>query len=428
MFGRHGRATTGAALLMATLHVSSAAGFDTFWHSAATGAVGREFGFSEHATNILQFANFGGPDFFGPLYDTAGGEIVERWSKDSPMFAKMNTFLGFRTENLNVRKMAIFMHFDNLNGKLDTNLKFDYLFLRLLANTQRTLDAFNRRTDLSEGHRKIAILSTLGASLHMVQDFYSHSDWTHNDFDRLGVPLGKTSWGKMRAPTWFEVRATLGRPDKWPFQVRSGMYPPPAGAPNTHSHMNHDNSQLVYKEDETPGKPKNSQVRYHMAGPFPASDANAKEHQLFAVNSGAGASIEWVRLVTQHPGARAAIDAVRTWDVKAFNPAMLHDMEGALASSLLMSCAAYKWDGFNPAPARVAECKGILGVAPAAQALGASMPGFSGIIPTPYNAFWYVQVKLSPVDQLTREFGSQTGDYFFNFPTLAANMPTGITY
>ena len=188
-FRRYTRATAGVAVLMVMLHVSSVAGFDTFWHSAATGAVGREYGFSEHALNILQFGNFGGPDFFGPLYDTAGGEIVERWSKDSPMFAKMNTFLGFRNENLKVRKMAIFMHFDNLNGKLDTNLKFDYLFLRLLSNTQRTLDAFNRRTDLSEGHRKIAILSTLGASLHMVQDFYSHSDWTHNDFDKLGVPL-----------------------------------------------------------------------------------------------------------------------------------------------------------------------------------------------------------------------------------------------
>ena len=238
------------------------------------------------------------------------------------MFEKMNTFLGFRNQNLNVRKMAIFMHFDNLNGRLDANLKFDYLFLRLLSNTQRALNTFkNRRTDLSEGHRKIAILSTLGASLHMVQDFYSHSDWTHNDFDKLGVPLVKDDIrGKMREPTWFEVRAKLGRPDKWPFMVQSGMYPPPAGASNTHSHMNHDNSQLVYKEDETPGKPKRLQVSFHTAGPFPASEANAKEHQLFAVNSGAGASIEWVRLVMQHPGARAAIEAVRTWDVKKFNP------------------------------------------------------------------------------------------------------------
>ena len=44
--------------------------------SAATGAVGREFGFSEHATNILQFGNFGGPDFFGPLYDTGAARSL----------------------------------------------------------------------------------------------------------------------------------------------------------------------------------------------------------------------------------------------------------------------------------------------------------------------------------------------------------------
>src|SRR4029434_1627540 len=113
MCRRYYSATAVVAILIVTLQNGLSA-FDTFWHSAATGAVGREFGFSEHATNILQFGNFGGPDFFGPLYDSAGGEIVERWANDSKMFGTMNTFLGFRNQNLNVRKMAIFMHFDNL--------------------------------------------------------------------------------------------------------------------------------------------------------------------------------------------------------------------------------------------------------------------------------------------------------------------------
>ena len=93
-----------------------------------------------------------------------------------------------------------------------------------------------------------------------------------------------------------------------------------------------------------------------------------------------------------------------------------------------MSCAVYKWDGFNPVPALVAECKGILGLAPAAQALGMAMPGFSGIIPTPYNEFWHTQIQFNLVDHLTEGIGSQTGDYFFNFPTLPPHMPTGITY
>jgi len=416
-----------SSLLVMLLVQPSAAAFDTFWHSAATSAAARAYGFSDNAANIVQFGNFAGPDFFGPLYDTAGGEAIEHW-QSSPMYAKLNDFMGFRNQNLQVRKMAIFMHFDNLNSKLDSNLKFDYLFLRLLYNTQQLLTDLNGRGDLSEGHRKIAILSALGSSLHMVQDFYSHSDWTHNDFLKLGVPPVQTTWGKLRAPTWFEVRAKLGRPDSWPFQVHSGVYPPTPGAANTHSHMNHDNSQLVYKEDENPGKPKKSQAAYHNTGPFPATAENAKEHQLFAANSAAGASIEWIRLVEMNAGARAAIEATKSWDVKKFNPAMLHDLEGALGSTLLMSCAVYKWDGFNPSPPRVAECKGILGLAPAAQALGMAMPGYSGIIPTPYNEFWYVQTKLNLVDKLTDGFGSQSGDYFFNFPTLPPHMPAGITY
>src|SRR6476469_3634339 len=83
---------------------STARAFDTFWHSAATGAAAREYAFSEDATNVMQFGNFAGPDVFGPLYDSAGGEIVERWTNDSKMFAQMNDFLGFRSKNIGVRK------------------------------------------------------------------------------------------------------------------------------------------------------------------------------------------------------------------------------------------------------------------------------------------------------------------------------------
>ena len=417
-----------SSILMMLLLQPPAAAFDTFWHSAATSAAAREYGFSDDAANVIQFGNFSGPDFFGPLYDSVGGEVFEHWQNTSPMYPTLNKFLNLRSQDYKVRKMAVFMHFDNLNGKLDSNAKFDLLFYRLLYNTQQLLDSIAAQPNVPEGYRKIAILSTLGSSLHMVQDFYSHSDWTHNDFAKLGVPLVQTKWGKMRAPTWFEVRAKLGRPEKWPFQVHSGVYPPKAGASNTHSHMNHDNSQLVYKEDENPGKPKNSQVAYHNAGPFPASDANAKEHQLFAANSAAGASIEWIAMVMADPAARAAIESARTWDIKKGNPAMLHDLEGALGSTLLLSCALYKWDGFNPPPPRVAECKALLGLVPAATTAMAVLPNYHGVIPDPANEFWGVQLKFSIVDKLATGFGSDSGDYNFDFSSLASHMPQGVSY
>jgi len=55
------------------------AAFDTFWHSAATSAACRQFQFSPDAANIVQFGNFSGPDFFGPLYDAVLGARVEDW-------------------------------------------------------------------------------------------------------------------------------------------------------------------------------------------------------------------------------------------------------------------------------------------------------------------------------------------------------------
>jgi hypothetical protein len=286
------------------------------------------------------------------------------------------------------------------------------------------LGSLNAQSGITEGYKKIAILSSLGSSLHMVQDFYSHSDWIHNDFEKMGLPLVRMKWGKMRAPTWFEVRVKLGRPEKWPFQVHSGVYPPTPGAPNTHSHINHDNSQLVYKEDENPGKPKKSQVPYHRAGPFPASEDNPREHQLFAVNSAAGASIESIAMVMEDPAARAAIESVKTWDVKKFDPAMLHDLEGALGSTLLLSCALYKWDGFNPPPPRVAECKALLGLVPASVAV----PGRQGVIPTPDNEFWAVQLKFNIVDSLAAGFGSDSGNYNFDFSSLSSHLPVGVNY
>ncbi len=404
---------------------ASGAAFDTFWHSAATGAVAREFHFSADAGNIMQFGNFAGPDFFAPLYDTVIGERLETLDNKAASDAavqQLKTFIAWRNDGRqsHVRKMAIFMHFDNVNGALKSNADFDYLFARLLKNTRDALVAFNQSGGLNEGKKKIAILEALGASLHMVQDFYSHSDWTHVDFEKLGVPLVKTSWGKMRAPTWFEVRATLGTPGSWPFKVQSGIYPPPPGAVNTHTHMNHDNSQLFYD--------KQSQVSYHAAGPFPATEANPQEHQLFAVNTAAGASIEWVRLLEEDGGAKAAIDFAKDWNLKTYNVAMLHDLEGGLGGTMLISCAHGNWDGPRPPAARLRQCQGILGAGLAEQGASMMLPGVSGVVPTPFNEFWAAEVDQDILEHLAKGFGSQNGSYIIDSTYVAANFPDGVKF
>jgi hypothetical protein len=300
---------------------------------------------------------------------------------------------------------------------------------------------------MNEGNRKMLILIALGASLHMVQDFYSHSDWIHNDFPSMGLPLITMPWGKPRAATWFEVRTKLGNPAAWPPKVNSGEYPPPscdsskaplaASLPcASHTRFNHDNSQLIYE-----GK---SQVAYHKKGPIPATELDPAEHQLLAVNTAAGASIDWLRMLEDDPSAKHAIDYARVWDLKSYNPAMLHDLEASLLVPLAFSCACGKWDGPKPPGRRAAPCHifgigagagagdsligGVTGtsalLAPSAGAASLGAGAVAGLTfagmgagfaaATVFtNEFWAVHTRYNVVEHLASGFGSSSGDYAF---------------
>lgn len=413
--------------VLATVCCQSALAFDTFWHSAATSGAMKQLGFTDDAINAAQFGNFSGPDFFGPLYDTIFPKVgVVKYSSEKQLID-----FDQAVRNSKLRRAAIYLHFDNLRGQLDTNAKFDYIFNHLLANTKQTLRRAYGDSQMTEYQKKIAILMTLGASLHAVQDFYSHSDWIHNDFAKLGVPLVRMPWGKDRAPTWFEVRAhyaALGQsPDAWGFQVKSGIYPPPACDKDTspaaktkecqsHTRYNHDNSQLFYDGA--------SQAFFHQRGPFPAREgdqAAIAEHQLFAVNSAAGASMEWIRMLEQDPGAHAALDFVRSWKNQPQMPALDH-LAQSLTATLFLSCVASKWDGEHPPDRRIAQCKGV-GVeaagSHAAYGSGAATAVTHGL-GTPlavnfYNEFWATHFKFQILEQLTRDIGSPTYDGY-TFP------------
>src|SRR2546428_6084299 len=90
---------------------SPAAGFDTFWHAQATQAVGNEFGFTPDATNVMKLGNFS-PDLFGPVEDYAAKHL------NSPQRQSLH---AFGVQNAQPRAAAVFLHFDNLNGKLVRN-------------------------------------------------------------------------------------------------------------------------------------------------------------------------------------------------------------------------------------------------------------------------------------------------------------------
>jgi hypothetical protein len=404
-----------ALLALSALLASPAAGFDSYWHLQCSQKVGEQFGFSEDAWKIMQLGNFS-PDFFGPVSEYASKNL------NGQELEGLNKLIA---SNPQVRGAAIYLHFDNLNGDFQHNSDFDYLFSHLLQATQRLLASYSK-LKVDDRTRKVLTLVTLGASLHAVQDFYSHSDWIHNDFNKTDVKMAKLPSGELRSPTWFEFRGKHDQPDRWPFQVRSGIYPPVAGKPNTHTHMNHDNSRLMYTELESPGEPLRSQAEYHNAGPVPAhgDDASDLAHQQLAVNTAVAASIEWVKKVEENSDARKAVESAKGWNLKAHDPHLVKELKAGETTQMVLSCASGKWDGDNPPAERGALCRSVLerkmnsvGGTTGTE-LESEIIGLAANLVTPFalrftGMFWDVHGQYHILEGLAQDIGSNSGHYVF---------------
>ncbi|HEV2988857.1 MAG TPA: hypothetical protein VG759_10475 [Candidatus Angelobacter sp.] len=406
-----------ALLMLCALLASPAAGFDSYWHSEATRLAANDFGFSDDARKVMQLGNFS-PDFFGPVADLASSHLPA---------AGLEALDQYVANNGQDRDSAVFLHFDNLFDELNSNTKIDYVFNRLLSNTQSALAYYNKQPGIDNRTRKALIMITLGASLHAVQDFYSHSDWIHNDFDKTPAKLIRLSAASLdyRAPTWFEFREKSGAPEKWPFQVKTGIYPPIASALNTHTHMNHDNSRLTYRELETEGAPLLSQVKYHNIGPIPAREndaASALAHQQLAFDTAVAASSEWIRKVEENADAKAAIEFAKSWNLKSQDKKLGKELEAGLTTELVLSCMTGKWDGEEPEGDRGFLCRSILektigSVSGSKQSkiesliIGiASSAGFS--LALKYTGkFWDVHTQYHILSRLTDGISSSSGHY-----------------
>ena len=401
-----------ALLSLAALLVSPAAGFDTYWHSQCTQKVGQQFGFSEDAWKIMQLGNFS-PDFFGPVAEYASKNLQDQ---------ELASLARFKEDNAQVRGAAIFLHFDNLNGELQSNAQFDSLFSHLLQSTQKLLAGY-KKLNVDDRTRKVLTLVTLGASLHAVQDFYSHSDWIHNDFDKTDVKMIKLASGEWRAPTWLEFRAKHNDPDKWPIHVKSGIYPPTAGALNTHTHMNHDNSKLSYTEFENPGQPFRSQAEYHNAGPMPArgDDASDLAHQQLAVRTAEAASIEWVQKIEENSDAKKMIESAKGWNLKEHNPHLVKELEAGTVTEKTISCLAGKWDGDDPPGDEGLYCRSALerrmnAAGGGVSQLESEIIGLAANLAMPYalkftGMFWDVHGQYHILEQLAEGVGASSGHY-----------------
>lgn len=404
-----------ALFALAAVLASPAAGFDTYWHLQCSQRVGEQFGFTQDAWKIMELGNFS-PDLFGPVSQYAQGNFKGK---------ELEVLQQYGANNAQSRNAAIFLHFDNLNSDFHSNANFDYLFSHLLQNTQKLLAGYSKLGG-DDRVRKVLILVTLGASLHAVQDFYSHSDWIHNDFNQTDVKMVVLPSGSLRAPTWFEFRSKHPDLDKWPFQVKTGIYPPINNAPNTHTHMNHDNSRLMYTEYENPGQPLRLQAEYHKAGVVPArgDDASDLAHQQLAVDTAIAASIEWVQKVEENPDARKAIESAKGWKLKKHDRKLAKELETGMTTEMAVSCAAGKWDGDQPPGDRGSLCRSFLARSMNSfggtnnSAIDSEIIGIAASLLMPFalkftGMFWDVHSQYHILENLTEGIGTSSGHYNF---------------
>jgi hypothetical protein len=119
-----------------------------------------------------------------------------------------------------------YLHFDYLT----TAEMIEQQWYRLERNTQDALRKYHASRSVKQGFRKIVLFNILGASLHAVQDFYSHSNW---------VDLHSIE-GESTVPLWFDVASA----QRIQTPVLTGAYPDSKPAkPTDHATLNKDSSQ-----------------------------------------------------------------------------------------------------------------------------------------------------------------------------------------
>lgn len=165
-------------------------GFDTGHHADLTREVLHEAGFGETSIRVAQ---------------------VQNWLVDYYSASPTGQVFGLRTDLAR-------LHCDTLLNAGDVNNYWSWLAVNAKKGVQQA----------AAGNDPLKCITLLGASLHAVQDFYAHSNWT-----KLHPPGD----GPYRTETWFDL------PREGPFpDMYTGWYPErprPAGGREPHGGYTH---------------------------------------------------------------------------------------------------------------------------------------------------------------------------------------------
>jgi hypothetical protein len=302
--------------------------FDTKWHADATRIAMDQNGFSADARLLCQFENY-----LTDYFSAADMEII--YSRLPPNMPKGGTH---GVQGVDLEDMAR-MHFDALTSEAQV----EYQWKTLEANTKAALIKFAADPSVKSGYRPVVLMTILGASLHAVQDFYSHSNW-----------LKKVNAGEGGAPLWLEIPEA----ERAKLAVKSGWYP--------------DGTKpgILYHREEN----KDSTGRILNAEAFEAAKR---------------ASIEWVRrIIAATPEVPWA--TLKAWKAEPanINGTWLRNADATFITTT--SVLAGHWDGETPIK-NVFAPEASRNTVMAVEALGLTMNVYSkniamstGSTPTPH--------------------------------------------
>jgi hypothetical protein len=266
---------------------SAALGFDTKWHADATRIAMDRNGFSADARLLCQFENYL-TDYFSGV-DLEG--VYERLPGGIPTGGRT----GLR--DMDMREFAR-LHFDAVTSEP----QLEHQWKTLEENTVRTLQRWAGDPSVKPGYQPVVFMTALCASLHAVQDFYSHSNW---------LKLAPSAGGA--APVWFDVpeneRMKLAG-------LRSGWYP------DSHNPGFLDHAQ---ENKDSTGRPLNAQ----------------------AVDAATRASVDWVaRIMAATPDVPWA--TLKSWRAQPanLNGTWLRNADATFVTTT--STLAGHWDGSTP--------------------------------------------------------------------------------
>jgi hypothetical protein len=254
--------------------------FDTWWHAECTRKAMVANGFSADARLATQVSNYF-TDFMAVL--NMGNDELAKININKALFRSDHSY--------------DFLHFDAIYTTEDLEKSWKLIF----ENSKATLRLFSSAAAVEPGFRQIVLFNIIGASLHIIQDFYSHSNWV-NTYMAKGVST---------IPIWYDVADSVRKKMK----LFTGIYAKPFKGHVSHDSLHKDNSARLYNKE--------------------------------AVETAERASIDWVkRLMEEVP--ELSWGGLKSYNIQN-NMVMKNYLVTQDASFLTSSSiAAFKFDGKQP--------------------------------------------------------------------------------